>query len=297
MNLPLFNDQGIPLSGVRRDAFNKLNKKIYYRELKIELVDKCFCGSEDFRELSQYDRFGLPFGTQICRSCGLTTQTLRLNPVSLPLFYDEIYWPLVMGSNNPDYLTAPKDNRWVSYILKHISSENSQLEVFEIGCGSGNRLASIKKEIEALGIGVHATGCDYSESALSVAQKKGIDIVHGGLEEIACTGKADVVILSHVFEHFPDLAMAIKRLSNIAHDDSIIYVEVPGVNDLENKREYLYNYQLYSVLAHTYNFSLKTLSMVLKTGGFSLVEGDEYVHAIFKKNIEGPLCQDSCPVS
>jgi len=192
-----------------------------------------------------------------------------------------------MGSNNPDYLTAPKDNRWVSYILKHISSENSQLEVFEIGCGSGNRLASIKKEIEALGIGVHATGCDYSESALSVAQKKGIDIVHGGLEEIACTGKADVVILSHVFEHFPDLAMAIKGLSNIAHDDSIIYIEVPGVNDLENKREYLYNYQLYSVLAHTYNFSLKTLSMVLKTGGFSLVEGDEYVHAIFKKNIEG----------
>lgn len=283
MSLPLFNNSGISLLGDRRDAFNNLNKKIYYGEVKVEAVDTCFCGGNDFRQLSQYDRFGLPFGTQICRSCGLITQTLRLAPASLPLFYADIYWPLVMGSNNPDYVTVPKDDRWLSYILNHISFENSRIDIIEVGCGSGTRLEILKKELEARGMDVHATGCDYSESALSIAEKKGIDIVLGGLEEVATVGKVDVVILSHIVEHFPDLAFTTSALSKLTHEDSLIYIEVPGVIDLENKREYLYDYQMYNVLAHTFNFSLKTLTMVMETGGFALVEGDEFVHSIFKK--------------
>lgn len=283
MSLPLFNSPGISLLGVRRDAFNKLNEKIYCGELKVEEVGTCFCGDNDFRRLSQYDRFGLPFGTQICRSCGLISQTYRLTPASLPLFYAEIYWPLVMGSNNPDYVTAPQDSRWLSYILNQISSKNTQINIFEVGCGSGTRLASLKKELETNGIDVHATGCDYSESALAAAQKKGIDTVLGGFDEIRSAGVADVVILSHVVEHLPDLASATRALSEITHEDSIIYIEVPGVIDLENKRGYLYNYQIYNVLAHTFNFSLKTLTMVMEAGGFSLVHGDEYVCSIFQK--------------
>ena len=284
MSLPLFNNSGIPLAGVRRDALNKLNEKIYCGELKVEAVNSCFCGCGDFQQLSQYDRFGLPFGTKICRSCGLITQTLRLTPPSFPKFYAEIYWPLVMGNENPGYVTVPKDDRWLRYILKHISFERSHIDIFEIGCGSGTRLSILKKELEARGKEVRATGCDYSESALSIAEKSGIDVVLGGLEEIKTVGKADVVILSHIVEHFPDLQYAMSELANITHENSIIYIEVPGVMDLENKREYLYNYQMYSVLAHTYNFSLKTLTMVLESGGFSLLEGDELVCSIFKKN-------------
>jgi len=283
MNLPLFDSSGISLHGVRRDAFNKLNKKIYYGELKVEVVERCFCGDNDFRKLSKYDRFGLPFGTQICRSCGLITQTLRLTPDSLPLFYAEIYWPLIEGDYNPGFVTVPSDDQWLSYILNHISFDNSHIDIIEIGCGSGTRLAALKRELEARGMEVHATGCDYSESALSIARTKGIDIVLGGLEEVTAVGVADVVILSHVFEHLPDLNSATRELSKITNCDSIIYIEVPGVIDLENKREYLYNYQLYSVLAHTYNFSLQSLAMVMESGGFALVEGDEFVRSIFKK--------------
>ena len=69
------------------------------------------------------------------------------------------------------------------------------------------------------------------------------------------------------------------------HDDSLIYIEVPGVVDLENKTEYLCDYQVYNVLAHTFNFSLTTLSQVMARKGFALVEGDEYIRAIFTKGI------------
>ena len=58
MSLPLFNSSGISLLGVRRDAFNKLNEKIYCGDLKVEEVDTCFCGEKDFCRLSQYDTLG-----------------------------------------------------------------------------------------------------------------------------------------------------------------------------------------------------------------------------------------------
>jgi hypothetical protein len=89
--------------------------------------------------------------------------------------------------------------------------------------------------------------------------------------------------LSHVFEHFPDLNHAMELIEKLCHDDSLIYIEVPGVIDLENKSEYSFNYQTYCVLAHTYNFSLSTLAHVMSSRGFTLVTGDEYVRAVFKK--------------
>jgi hypothetical protein len=103
------------------------------------------------------------------------------------------------------------------------------------------------------------------------------------MDKLMAAGKADILILSHVFEHFPDLKQATAQIEKLIHNDSLVYIEVPGVVDLENKKEYLFNYQLYCVLAHTYNFSLLTLASVMLKQGLRLVEGDEYVRAVFKK--------------
>lgn len=279
--LPIFEDIGISLGYERRKVFNQFNEMVYCGEVKIEPVGECFCGGRDFQLLSRYDRFGLPFGTQICRSCGLITQTLRIHPNSLAEFYEKIYWPLISGQAN--YSTAPKKDETSPYLLKHIPSHWKDIRVFEVGCGSGGRISRLAGELKQVGHAVAAVGCDYSSHALSLAAQAGIQTIHGGMNELLEAGKADILILSHVFEHFPDLAQATEQINKLIHDDSLIYIEVPGVVDLENKREYLFNYQLYCVLAHTYNFSLSTLARVMSTRGFGLVEGDEYVRAVFKK--------------
>ena len=90
-NIPVFERGGMSMEGVQRRAFNLLNEMIYKGVMKVESVDTCFCGDRNFSLLSRYDRFGLPFGTQICKSCGLITQTLRIHPDSLPEFYENIY--------------------------------------------------------------------------------------------------------------------------------------------------------------------------------------------------------------
>jgi SAM-dependent methyltransferase len=281
MSINTFNGGFVPLQGSRRKAFNQFNEMVYSGAIKTEIVEVCFCGEVNFEILGRYDRFGLPFGTKICKSCGLITQTRRINPESLPVFYEKIYWPLVSSSDN--FLTAPKKDETLSYVLKHLQGYDSEVRVFEVGCGSGGRIAKLRDELLLAGHKVSAYGCDYSSDAINLAVKKDIRAIHGGMNELRVAGKADILILSHVFEHFPDLALALEQIEMLIHEKSIIYIEVPGVLDLENKKEYLFDYQLYCVLAHTFNFSLDTLCKVMSSRGFQLIEGDEYVRAVFRK--------------
>jgi SAM-dependent methyltransferase len=279
--LPLFQDVGMQLGVERRKAFNEFNEMVYSGAVKVESVDTCFCGSCDFQLLSRYDRFGLPFGTKICKSCGLITQTLRIHPDSLFYFYEKVYWPLISGQEN--YSTAPKIDETSPFLLKHIPSHWKDIRIFEVGCGAGERISRIAKELKQAGHTITVVGCDYSRHALRLAAQKDILTIHGGMDELLVMGKTDVLIMSHVFEHFPDLEQATEQIDKLIHDDTLIYIEVPGVIDLENKKEYSYDYQDYCVLAHTYNFSLSTLANVMSRRGLKLVEGDEYVRAVFKK--------------
>ena len=273
--------EGIPLNGVRRKAFNEFNNGVYLKKIKINKVTNCFCGSTDFLALSSYDRFGLPFGTQICNSCGLVTQTIRIDESSMPYFYENIYWPLIAGKEG-NYFTFEKEIHPNPFFLEEMNFNKNILKIFEVGCGAGNKIINLSKLLEKKGLIVKKYGVDYSENALKVAKSRGITGAKGGINSLSKFGKADIVILSHVFEHFTDLRTSMDEVRNLMHEESYLYIEVPGINDLENKREYQYSYQMYSVLAHTFNFSLRSLTNVLNIGGFELIKGDEYVRSLFK---------------
>lgn len=293
MSLPVFDSMGIPLNGTQRRAIANFHDLVYQGKIKIREVEKCFCGSDEYRLLSKYDRFGLPFGTRICKSCGLISQTVQIHPDSLSLFYEKIYWPLVIGRSSDqhtedDFITPPKSDDENSYLLKSIEPSKKHLRVFELGCGSGIRISRIRDQLVERGHEVDACGCDYSSDALQQASRKGIKTIQGGFEELESLGRADILILSHVFEHFPDLHLALQQINNVLASGALVYIEVPGVIDLENKTEYDFNYQIYSVLAHTYNFSLQSLVNVMSQGGFHLVEGDEYVRSVFVKGGSAP---------
>ena len=273
----------VPLDGTRRRALNLFNYYVYTNEIKIEKVKNCICNCNKFETLNLFDRYGLPFGSQICTDCGLISQTIRINPNCLKKFYQEIYWDLISGDTKQTFLTPTKHDETKPFILNFIPRDLKEINLIEIGCGSGDRLCSVIRALESDKI-VNAFGCDFSEDALNIAKNKKIKTVLGDIKDISKLGvKADVVIMSHILEHLPDLNNAMEELKEITKIDSLIYVEVPGVGDLKNKSEYLYDYQLYSVLAHTFNFTLDTLTNVMNSGGFELIDGDEYIRAVFKR--------------
>jgi SAM-dependent methyltransferase len=288
--------QGMPLAGIRKRAVNELNEFVYTGKIKVKRVSQCFCKKSDFELLSRYDRYGLPFGTQICLNCGLIAQTIQLEDESMPLFYDKLYWPMNMGSDDPNLQFTPSSSlsEFISLLVSELKTKSGDISVYEVGCGNGIRLAHLR-EVFKDKLKVRLFGCDYSTSALSNATGKGIETIYGGMESMLEKGPADVLILSNVFEHFTNLHTSLDLIDKLTHDDSIIYVEVPGVLDLKNKREYSYDYQTYTVLAHIHNFSLTTLSNVFAMKGFKLVKGTEYVRAVFRKNVKIPQPISSNP--
>jgi ubiquinone/menaquinone biosynthesis C-methylase UbiE len=128
---------------------------------------------------------------------------------------------------------------------------------------------------------VSCYGCDYSSEAVRLAKNKGLFVNQGGVESLEGR-KFDILILSHVVEHFVNIKDELEKIKMIIKNDGIVYVEVPGVCDLENKKEYLYNYNIYSVLAHMHNFNLTSLRFVMESNGFELIKGNEYVKSLFK---------------
>lgn len=275
-------------TNVQKKAIIEFNYDVYNGLIQTNEVNRCFCKSNSLLTLNKFDRFGLPFGTQICKDCGLVSSTRQINESSLERFYNLYYWPLIMGKkldSNVEgwFMTPTKHDEKESYVLPYVNMNKKELTIFEIGCGAGARITKLKSELISKNIKVHAIGCDYSEGALKFASKKGITTVLGGIDKISLYGKADVLIMSHVFEHFNDLYSVMSHISDILCDDGLIYIEVPGVNDLVNKAEYNFDYQRYSVLAHTYNFSLGSLVNVMGAVGYELVDGDEFVRSVFRK--------------
>jgi len=286
---------GMKMNNVQRAAFNKFNEYVYFNLIKLDIIDKCFCSSNNFELLSKYDRFGLPFGTQICKSCGLITQNIRISDSSMELFYNEIYWDLISGeAKKIEFSTPPKTDDSSLFIYNFIKNNPTKnVRIFEVGCGSGDRIYTLSLKLKSDGYDVESYGCDYSDSALDFAKLKNITTIKGGFEEISKYGKADVLILSHLFEHLADLNKALNNIESICHDQTLIYVELPGVLDLQNKKEYMYNYQDYNVLAHTYNFSLSTLAFVFSKNNFELLNGTEFVRAVFRKSINKEVLIDN----
>jgi hypothetical protein len=275
---------GMHLNVVRRKAVNEFNELVYSGDINVVKVTDCFCRNADFELLSRFDRYGLPFGTQICRKCGLISQTIRIDENSMPLFYEKIYWDLIWGGSDSATFSGQLSGRddFIIMLQEIIDFDTNVLNIMEVGCGQADPLIKLGNVLKAR-YQLKLMGCDFSTEALGVAREGGVDVVQGGMEVLLDKGIADILILSHVFEHFVDLRSSLELIDKLTHDNSIIYVEVPGVADLKNKSEYCYDYQDYSILAHVHNFSLGSLTNVFAARDYKLVKGTEYVRAIYRK--------------
>ncbi len=157
------------LSSVQREHRTELLKKLASGHYHLEDVLACPCGSTDAMPLASHDRFGLPVGAVLCGSCGLARSTPHLSTVDLPDFYQHAYHGLHMSLPAPD----PVDG----------------------ACSAA-----------AAGGEVTTAGCEYASAYVEAGRSVGTDMRQGGPEMLRDLAPFDVVILSHVVEHLPDLS-------------------------------------------------------------------------------------------
>jgi 2-polyprenyl-3-methyl-5-hydroxy-6-metoxy-1,4-benzoquinol methylase len=263
-------------------AINRVKEKIDSGQYRFEECS-CFCGCNRGILISEIDRYGLYYPLVICRDCGLVRANPRMDKAAYESFYANEYRDAYGASEKPlaelFALRRTQHKPKYQFIIENIALPPKSV-VFDIGCDFGTMLEQFADN------GHTVYGCDYGVDHLEYGrQKTGLpNLLNGGYEALAAIGeKADLVILSHVIEHFSDLEPALRQIWRLLKPTGICYVAVPGTYGII-KNSFLRN-DLIGLLqnAHTYQFSLNSLCYVMECCGFAFIKGTEEIESFFRR--------------
>jgi len=255
-------------------------------KIKTEEVCACQCGSESLEKIADIDRFGLPFGSLICRDCGLVITSPRICAESLPEYYDKFYHILNYGHlhvHDQQALFRLWQGSKIYRMVSPFFGGLKEISVLEIGAGTGNVLTEVVAEAAKEGVTVHASGTEYSTDCIEECRKSGINIVYGDLNTmLEQGGRFDLIILSHVFEHFIDLKDELSKVKKLLNPQGLLYIEVPGLCNIGNIATYNFDFLEYVIHAHMYNFNKTSLTAILSSCGFETLIANEKAEAVFR---------------
>jgi 2-polyprenyl-3-methyl-5-hydroxy-6-metoxy-1,4-benzoquinol methylase len=272
----------IELSDLQLNEVNILKNKIKSQEYIYETINCQYCKINNTIMLSKFDRYGIPYRSNLCKICGLVYTSPRFNQNSYIKFYDNQY--RIIYSNNyknnlDDFFKKQikRGEKIYSFIEDKFHLERTQ-KILDVGCGMGGVL------IPFLNQGHQVKGVDYGSQYIEYGKKLKLNLQKGGIRDVK--GKYDIIIYSHVFEHILDLNKEIIEIKKKLNCNGRLYIEVPGILNLKN---YRYDLNRYFQNAHTYNFSLTTLNNILRLNGFDLIFGNEKIEAIYSLSNKPPI--------
>jgi len=265
-----------PLGSIQKEAREKIARKIREGIYRFEVSICPVCISRDFEQLAEKDRYGLPHGVVICKGCGLIRQNPRMDQSSQETFYREDYRRLYSGireSYADIFYEQYVRGRKIYEYLENCSSVQISGKILEVGSGPGGILAYFRER------GHKVFGYDIDTAAITYGRSgKGLSLSAGETGAISYPWNPDMVIYSHVLEHLENPIEELITIKQYLNESSLVYIEVPGVKNLIGTygRDFLLQLQN----AHTYYFTLATLSNVLKKAGFRVIKGDEHIRVL-----------------
>jgi len=219
----------------------------------------CLCGSGDTTPVARYDHYGLWSPVVICRHCGLIFASPRLTAEAYNFFYSsDSYRVLYEGEN---YLEQAKERFTGGYGLFIYEEVAPFLQlrrlskIFELGCAGGWNLWHFYHQ------GYEVAGLDYSPSLVALGREQGLNLQVGSIPDIQ--GKYDVIILSHVVEHLPDVLTSVNQIASHLNNNGIMYISLPDMDNFSMAE--LQN-------AHVYYFSCRTFIHYMHQCGLKLVK-------------------------
>lgn len=279
---PLYKDDAVPtiaLNDKQKKAVASLNQKINNGEYKL-VENPCLCGNEKPKNdlvISLKDRCGVSLVTVLCSKCGLPRTEKILDDVSTIEYYKHEYRPIHdIAEINQDYFNAETVRGQGFFQLFNQYVQNKKgLFVVEVGCGAGGNLFPFFQA------GHKTTGCDYDENYLAFGRSKGLDLKFGDYKTIIQDNSVDLLILSHVMEHFPKPIPEMIEIIKKIKPNRYLLVEVPG---LYYKTFHFYNPMLQLQHAHIFNYFYKDfLKMFYKKLGLNILFGNERCTFLLQK--------------
>jgi SAM-dependent methyltransferase len=283
VNFPIWKNDGkevVPLIEFQKEVIKNFNLKI--KERKYKLVNNpCLCGNSNKGldiVITEKDRHGIPCENLLCKKCGLIRLRERLDDYSTAEFYKNEYRDIYVGKEtaSEEFFDSQvqRGQIFLNLVSKYLDIQTVE-NVFEIGCGAGGILYPFNK------IGKEVSGCDFGEKYLKFGKAKGLDLYEGEIDLIKTPKESqDLIILSHVMEHFTDPIVKILQIVEHIKPDKYLLVEVPGIFDIP--KTYV-NPILYFQNAHVHNYYYYYLKVFFEKLGLEVIYGNERCTFLLKK--------------
>lgn len=203
------------------------------------------------------------YRTDRCHSCSLVFMNPMPTVAELKRFYPEDYYSF----EPPSLPSGPR------YWLRRLLGMQKKTFVppfprpgtmLDIGCGAGQYLI----EMRSKGWTVH--GSELSNQATAAGQRAGLDIRAGELTAAGFdTAMFDFVRSNHSFEHIPNSASVLREIHRILKPDGKLFLGLPNVAGAWARLfgRYWWNF---GVPVHTYNFSPRSIRVLLEANGFTV---------------------------
>ncbi len=145
-----------------------------------------------------------------------------------------------------------------------------KLKILEVGAGEG----PFSKIFYKLGHEVTAT--DIEKSTLDQLKLIGVKIKQGEFEKINFNKKYDLIILSHVIEHFYNPGKVVHKLKSLLKKDGVVFLKTPNSDFLflELVKKYTH---IFDTPRHISIFSKKSLKIMFENKEFNVKIFDEFI--------------------
>jgi len=136
--------------------------------------------------------------------------------------------------------------------------------LLDVGCGSGAFLEM------AQSAGWQVQGVDFDPLAVAAAQSRGLNVLCGGLEQIAeQAGTYDFLTCSHVIEHLHDPKEWIKAMHAMLRPNGKLWLQTPNIESIGHLC-YGHNWRDLDPPRHLVLFTPKTLEALLLSANFKV---------------------------
>lgn len=153
---------------------------------------------------------------------------------------------------------------WLRFLKISKLARKKDAVILDYGCGNGRLVSYLRKK------GLHVDGYDPSQSAIALAQKRGLPVFSAVPDK-----KYDLIMFWHSLEHSDTPLHDVLAIANNAQKRGKLLIAVPNGDSLEARfaRE---SFFCYDWPFHRVHFTPKSLSILLENAGFRVLSVDYF---------------------
>lgn len=244
----------------------------------VEWVNCNLCGHDNYKRLYDFT----PWQIVKCKHCGLVYLNPRPSDEELQGLYSEDYFAEHLARQYPrDEESVEGKTASFEWMLNIVRPFKERGTVLGIGCATGFFLA------HARNVGWEVWEIETSEYAARYARESlGLKVLTGTVSTVNLPERYfDVIMMSHVLEHFLDPLNALRQMRSWLKHDGILVIRVPAMGSLD-AIVYGRNWEGWRIPYHLYHFSPRSLRAILRHAGFRVLMFDYWVSPLITQPVQ-----------